>query len=362
MSEPRIVELLRDIKPRRIVIIKPSALGDVVQTLPLLPVLKRKYPEAHIDWVIRSELADLLENHPDLERLLIYHRKGNLSSATQLLRALWNGRYDLALDLQGLLRTGVMTAATRATLRVGMETSREYAHLACHGLLPGTSKQVPAHARYWQIARLLGEESEPQPVQLGVGEQDRKRVDEILAEIPGPFLAIHPGAMWVTKRWPISSFAEVGKRACQQYGLHLVVVGTQGEKGAAEQLCQQVRQACPERIVRNLAGETSLKQLAVVLDRARIVLSNDSGPMHMAAMMGTPVVGIFTCTSAQRSGPGGKQHQLVQAKVPCAASYRKQCPFSGSGHMQCLSAVSVFQVWSAFQRAIEASDKREQVA
>ncbi|MCG6154439.1 lipopolysaccharide heptosyltransferase II [Rubinisphaera margarita] len=358
----RIVNLLNEIEPRRIVIIKPSALGDVVQTMPLLPVLKQRFPGATIDWVIRSELVDLLEGHPLLNRVLIYERKGGFSASIRLLRELRKGRYDLCLDLQGLLRSAVMTAATGATLRVGLQTAREYSHLACHGLLPETERGVPAHARYWRVAEALGETGSPAPVSPGLSEQDRQRVDSLIGGVSGPFLVIHPGAMWETKRWPIPSFAEIGVRALREYGMNLIVVGTRGERNAAEDLCSLVREKRPHQQVLNLAGETSLTQLAEVLRRAALVLSNDSGPMHLAAGVGTPVVGIFTCTSAERSGPAGGQHQLVQAKVPCAASYRKQCPFSGSGHMQCLTAVSVFQVWSAVQQAVTRNQLASNVA
>src|SRR6056297_2148728 len=120
MSDSRIVQLINEIDPARILIIKPSALGDVVQSLPLLPVLRERYPEAKIDWVIRSELADLLAGHPQLHQLRIYHRKGTLADAARLLGQLRGARYDLVFDLQGLLRTGVMTLATRAAVRVGL--------------------------------------------------------------------------------------------------------------------------------------------------------------------------------------------------------------------------------------------------
>ncbi|WP_339742188.1 lipopolysaccharide heptosyltransferase II [uncultured Rubinisphaera sp.] len=362
MSDSRIVKLFNEIDPKRIVIIKPSALGDVVQTLPLLPVLKKRFPNATIDWVIRSELAGLIEGHPDLNQVMIYHRKGTLKDSFQLLKQIWKQHYDLTLDLQGLFRTGLMTAASRSRLRIGLETAREYSQLACHGLLPETDKQVPAHARYWKVAEVLGETGPPPAITLGIDPADRQTVDDLISEIPQPFFVIHPGAMWVTKRWPIASFAEIAARTCKEYGMSLVVVGTAGEQQDAESICQFVRQKCPHQQVLNLAGKTSLKQLALVLHAAEIVLTNDSGPMHLAAGMGTPVVGIFTCTSKERSGPPGDHHQLIQAQVPCAASYRKECPMKGSANMQCMSAVSIFQVWSSMQKAIQKNHLGNRVA
>ena len=144
--------------------------------------------------------------------------------------------------------------------------------------------------------------------------------------------------------------------------MRVVVVGSKGEQTDAEVLSQAVRQVDPGASILNLAGKTTLMQLAVLLEKADVVLTNDSGPMHLAAGLGTPVVGLFTCTSAERSGPAGEQHELVQALVPCAASYRKQCPFTGSGHLHCMQALSIHQVWQAFTRLIEKNRVAQRVA
>ena len=356
MSESPIAQLLNESSARRIAVIKPSALGDVVQTLPLLGVLKKRFPDAEIDWVIRSELANLLEGHPSLSEIIPYYRHGGLRSWMQLLHRLRNRRYDLVFDLQGLLRTGVMTIATEATLRVGLETARECSHWACHGLLPDTGKSVPAHARYWRIAELFNLQNESRNLNLGITVSDQEaasRALEALEGSSGPLMVIHPGAKWETKRWPVSQFAEIAIRTFKKFGMRIAIIGTKGEHNDAELIVAAMKQHVPHAPAINLAGKTSLRELAVILEKADLVLTNDSGPMHLAAAMGTPVVGIFTCTSAERSGPPGNQHQLIQAEVPCAASYRKTCPYTGSGQMQCMRAVSLFQVWTGVQKAIE---------
>ncbi|MCA8982214.1 MAG: lipopolysaccharide heptosyltransferase II [Planctomycetaceae bacterium] len=358
----RLVGLLNEIQPKRIAIIKPSALGDVVQTLPLVGVLKKKYPQAEIDWVIRSELANLLAAEPRLAEIIPYHRKGGWREWMRLLGRLRRRKYDLVFDAQGLLRTAVMTLATGAPLRIGLETARECSHLACHGLLPNTTKSVPAHARYWRLAELLGYEREPRGLNLEIPQSERTSASALLEADSRPLLVIHPGAMWITKRWPVASFAEIASRAIRHFSMRVVVVGSKGEQTDAEVLSQAVRQVDPGASILNLAGKTTLMQLAVLLEKADVVLTNDSGPMHLAAGLGTPVVGLFTCTSAERSGPAGEQHELVQALVPCAASYRKQCPFTGSGHLHCMQALSIHQVWQAFTRLIEKNRVAQRVA
>jgi len=362
MTPTQLVATLNEIQPRRIVIIKPSALGDVVQTLPLVPILRKKYPGAEIDWVIRSEIADLLHAEPDLAEVIPYYRREGWSAWLKLLQTLRRRRYDLAFDLQGLLRSAAMLTATGAGLRVGLQTAREYSHLACHGLLPETSREVPANVRYWRLAELLGLGLEPQQLNLQLSEAARQSVDAFLGKRSQPLLVVHPGAMWETKRWPATSFAEVALRAAERYQMRVAVIGAGGERADADLITNAIQRANPNIDAMNLAGQTSLQELAALLSSASLVLTNDSGPMHLAAGIGTPVVGIFTCTSSVRSGPAGDQHELVQAKVPCAASYRKQCPFSGAGHMQCMSAVSIHQVWTAVERAIAKNQLSHAVA
>ncbi len=362
MTSEQLVRLLNEIQPRRIAIIKPSALGDVVQTMPLVGVLLKKYPGAEIDWVIRSELTNLLEAEPRLTRVIPYHRRGGMAAWFRLLKSLRQRQYDLVLDVQGLLRTAVMTLATGAPVRVGWQTAREGSHLVCHGLLPGTEKTVPAHARSWRLAELLGYPDEPRNLQLHIPEEDRAAALAFLPPASEPVLVIHPGAMWVTKRWPVASFAEIARRAIDVFRMRVVVVGSRGERSAAEQLCRHVQEAIPAASIQNLAGQTTLRQLTVILQHADLVLTNDSGPMHLAAGLGTPVVGLFTCTSTDRSGPAGTQHELVQAPVPCAASYRKQCPFPGGAHMQCHQALSLHLVWQAVIRAVEKHPLRQRAA
>ena len=147
---------LRSIDARRICLIKPSAFGDVVQTLPLLPVLKERFPNAQISWVINSGLRELLEDHPQIDDLISYRRHGTWKDSMRLLRELRQRQFDLVFDLQGLLRTGIMTFATRAKIRVGLESAREGSSAACHITLSDTDRFMPAHLRYWRVAEALG--------------------------------------------------------------------------------------------------------------------------------------------------------------------------------------------------------------
>src|SRR6202451_3503818 len=147
---------LLDVDARRICIIKPSALGDVVQALPLLPVLRERFPAAHISWVISRALSELLEGHPDLDELIVFERRGSWKDWRRLLTQLRTSEFDLVFDLQGLFRTGIMMLATRAPLRVGLETAREGAQWGWHFAVPETGLDVAPHMRYRRVAQALG--------------------------------------------------------------------------------------------------------------------------------------------------------------------------------------------------------------
>jgi ADP-heptose:LPS heptosyltransferase len=351
---------------RRIVVIKPSALGDVVQSLPLARVLQTAWPGAEVHWVINREFESLLVGHPRLAGTIPFQRRGGIGSYLRLLSDLRARRFDLVLDLQGLLRTGVMTRATGAAVRLGLQTAREGSHLACTGLIPGTERAVPAHARYWHVAEWLGLGAEPRGLELAISAQEDDWARGLLRDLPRPVVAVHAGAAWVTKRWPPAQFAQ----ALTGLAGTALLVGSGGELPLAQGVAAGL-EGTGTRVL-NLAGQTSLKQLAALLSRVDGVLSNDSGPMHLAAGLGTPVVGLFTCTSPVQSGPVplgrvpgrsqpvglddlagvGRQHALVATSVACAASYRKECPYAGERRHACFGALEVARVREALTRVL----------
>lgn len=350
---------LRSISAERIGVIKPSALGDVVQTLPLLPVLRERFPSASISWVISRPLAAILEDHPCLDDVIPFDRRGGWRHWLTLRRELRNRRFDLVFDLQGLLRTGLMTWATRAKYRVGLETAREGSHLACHLTLPDTSRHVPAAVRYWRVAEEIGMGERRRETIVNISAEDRATVNRILRPVGRNFLAVHAGAQWVTKRWPPGRFAYVAAKATRYFGLPTVIVGGPGEECIAAEVEHHLRRFLPAHGVLNLAGRTTLKQLAVVLQFAQTLVCNDSGPMHLAAGLGTPVVGVFTCTNPLRSGPIGNRHQLVSTQLDCAGSYCKRCPFAGARHMACHEELHADRVWHGLVQVLQDGNVRK---
>lgn len=337
----------------RIVLIKPSALGDVAQSLPLLPALRRRFPHARIAWVIQSGLDGLVTSHPDLDEVLPFRRQGTWRDWARLLAKLSSSRFDLAIDLQGLLRTGVMTAATRAPIRLGLETAREGSRWTLTHVVPRTSRDVPAWERYLRVLDALDADRAAAQTKIAFSSHDEARATQQTRDLPRPLIAVHPGARWETKRWPTTKFADVLKRAIAEWNAGVVILGGAGEREDAHALANRLAELGAASAVRDLAGQTTLKQLAAVLQRVDAVVSNDSGPMHLAAGLGKPTLGIFTCTDPVRSGPAGDRHEVVSTSVACRGSYRKRCPHSGEHRLACFRELDAARVWAALQRLLE---------
>lgn len=336
---------LDQLQPRRVCLVKPSALGDVVQTLPVLTALRRRWPDAHLAWVVNDSFAPLLHAHPDLDEVIAFPRRarglelvGDLFGLAGRLRG-----FDLTLDLQGLFRSAALTWLTGARRRVGFRHAREGASLAYTDRLDTPVKQMPAVLANWTVAQALGCNGPPPAARIGLTPAHQAETLRLLAGLPRPIVAIHPGASWVTKRWPAEHFAELARRAQQDRGAGIVLVGGPGEEPITAAVAAGLSGDCVD-----LAGRTGLLQLAAVLRAADVMLSNDSGPMHLAAAVGTRVVAPFTCTSPLRAGPHGPGHHTVATQVACAASYLRQC-----GSMTCMSELTPDRLWPALRLALE---------
>jgi len=342
------------LQPARVCVIKPSALGDIVQSLPVLSALRARWPEAHLAWVINRGLAGIFDGQPELNQVIPFDRSarglGRIAAMTRLARTLRDGRFDLAIDLQGLLRSGLMTLATRAPRRVGFADAREGAALAYTDRVPVPTRQQSTVDINLLVAQSLGCQGPVPPVRLGIGAGEAAWAEQMLQGLPRPILAIHPGAQWETKRWPAESFAELARRAHAECGAGVVLLGGPGDAQVAQHVAQNL--AGP-RV--NLAGRTSLLELAAISSAADVFLSGDTGPMHLAAAVGTRVVAVFTCTSPARARPYGPDNRVVATRVSCAASYLKTCSTK-----HCMLELSPGRVWPSLAAALGEAVARRQ--
>ncbi|GAB4483501.1 MAG: lipopolysaccharide heptosyltransferase I [Thermodesulfovibrionales bacterium] len=308
---------------RKILIIKPSSLGDIVHSLPFLNAVKACIPKAEIHWVVSRGLEGLLEGHPMIDRLIVINKdtwkkiskaRSTLKEAAGLFRMLRNERYDLVIDLQGLLRSGLIAMATRAPERIGFSEAREGSRLFYTRRVRG-GRDVHAVDRCLKMAEAIGCEPGPPLFPFPLLHSDLSRVRGMMQDL-GEYAVIVPGARWETKIWPAENFGAVAA------GLDFksIVIGS----AADAEIAAKVVSASGGKAV-SMAGSTNLAELIELMRGAKLVISNDSGPMHIAAGFSVPVAAVFGPTSPDRTGPYGDVHIVLQSGRDCVPCFRRTC-------------------------------------
>jgi lipopolysaccharide heptosyltransferase I len=350
----------------RILLIKPTALGDVVHTLPVLVKLRQRYPEARIDWLVTPENAELVRCHPALTDVVLFDRRawrrGRLRAAGgtfAMLRRLRAARYDLAIDLHGQLRSGLFSLASGAAVRIGYDRprrepgasahgwagAREFSWLASTHRMPIRELEVHAIDRYLWLGELLGFDDSPLDHTLHLPPEAEAAAAGLLQPLGDtPIAVLAPGTLWETKHWRPEGFAEVARRL-SAHGTAVVITGTAEDQARAA----IIKAAAPAAL--DLCGRTSPAELGAILRRARVAVTNDSGSMHLAVAAGTPVVAVFGPTDPVRVGPYGQMERVVMAGVPCSPCFLRrlaQCPHD---HV-CMETVTPEMVWRQVEQVL----------
>jgi lipopolysaccharide heptosyltransferase I len=348
---------LYDCDARRIALIKPSALGDIVHSLPVLTALRHRFPHAHITWIVNRGYEPLLRGHRDLDETLPFDRGARhdgsgraLLSYGRFLADLRRRRFDFVIDLQGLLRSALMVAATGAARRVGLSSAREGAAWSYTDVVTVTDyDNLHAVDRYWRMAEAFGVGDLPKHFYVPVPDDVRRWADEMLRDCPRPWLGLGVGSRWPTKRWVPEHFAELARRAQGRFGGTALFLGGGDETALAGAV--RARLAGPAR---DLTGRTTLPQLAAVLERVDVLLANDTGPLHLAAALGRPVVAPYTCTSVRQTGPYGAFGGAVETKVWCQGSRLRSC-----GRMECMAELTPDRLWPHLHEILQTWQRRQ---
>jgi len=297
--------------PRSIVIVKLSAIGDVLHGVPAAVALKRAFPAARIGWAVEGRAADVLAGHPAIDHLFRLPR-GWLKSPRavgDLRRQLRSFSPDVAIDMQGLLKSGVATWLSGARVRIGAAkpVSREHAWLAyTHAVRPTATHVVD---RNCDLLAPLGVQVARPTFDIAHWPVSRLRVHQWLAtlRLPRPPIILNPGAGWASKLWPVERFAATARGLHRRHGQPVVVVwGGAAERAAAERIAADSFGAAI------VAPDTSLQDLGELCRQAALFISSDTGPLHLAAAVGTPCVGLFGPVPATRNGPYGPGHVCVE--------------------------------------------------
>jgi len=352
--------------PARILVRGVNWLGDAVMTTPALLRLREHFPAAHITIFTPDKLKDLWGHHPAINQTLAV--EGN-AKAWVTGRVLRTQKFDLALVLPNSPRSALEVFFAGIPQRIGLarpwrnffltravaprpgavkmqkRTAADIKRLIAVG---GSRTSYPASAHqsqeYLHLVAALGANPEPLLPQLVVKPEEVEAAKKKFCPETGssPVFGLNPGAEYgPAKRWPAERFIAAAKEIQQQTGCAWLIFGGRGDVELAERIAGEIGSA-------NLAGKTSLRELMALFKLCRVLLTNDTGPMHVAAALGTPVVVPFGSTSPELTGPVGANHQIIKADVPCSPCFLRECPID----FRCMNGIGTRQVVAAVLQAV----------
>jgi len=337
----------------RILIVLLGAIGDVVRGLPLAMRLRRGWPEARVLWAVEPASAPIVQGHPAVDEVVVFRRGEGAGALAPFLREVRALRADVALDLQRHFKSGLTTLASGAPRRIAFHwrDSREGNWFFSNEHIGPVERYSSKLHHYLRFADRLGVPQAPVEFGLGVSAEEKAHVQQLLEGVARPYAVFFVGASGPAKRWLPEPIAAVC-RGLRERGLGVVLAGAGDEAELAERAI-----AAGAGDVVNLAGRTSLRDVVGLAAGARLAVSGDSGPMHIAAAVGTPVVGLFGATHPGRSAPYGFAQYVVRGAAPCAPCYLKHCPIG----QLCMQSITPAAVLDKIDAALDTVDTMDRV-
>jgi predicted lipopolysaccharide heptosyltransferase III len=335
---------------RKILLSRLRFIGDVVLTTPIIRAMRAAYPEAHIAYLAERKAVSLLQHNPYLNELIPYDIEKNIFSQILFYRRLHTSRYDLVIDFFGNPRTALLTYATGARVRLGLDErtrSRLYTLRVKDDRRPKTAIQF-----YFQFLQALGVKPTSTRTEIFLTEDERREARTYLQwngiDVDRPIVVIHSAASWPAKVWPSDRFAQLADHIIARLGAQVIL--HQGPKD--HQIVSEVSRRCTGTV--KVLDILPLRQLAAILSHASVCVANDSGPMHIAAAVGTKTIGIF--------GPGEENiwfpydpsdgHVALRKDVWCHPCHLDFCDKRGDEYMKCMSLLEVRDVFRAVEERL----------
>jgi ADP-heptose:LPS heptosyltransferase len=314
--------------PRRVLIVLLGAIGDVVRALPLLGRMRRAWPEAHIAWAVEPKSRPILEHHPWLDEIILYDRTRVPLSFPRYLQRVRAGGFDLVVDLQRHLKSGITSLVSGAPDRLGFNASntKEFNHLFSTRTIAPQPPMKLKLMQYQAFGDALGLVTAPIEFGLSPTDEEAARVRELLHGAPRPLMGVILGSSWPSRIY----FPELTARAIKiltaasngAAPLFPVLLGAPAEASlAADVMCH-----LGGTPALNLAGKTGLRDLIALFGECAVAFGPDSGPMHIAAAVGCPIVSLWGSTAPQRSAPWGFDQYAITGAIPCHPCYLRKCP------------------------------------
>jgi lipopolysaccharide heptosyltransferase I len=336
---------------KKILIIKPSALGDIVQAMPAVCCLAQSFPDAQIDWFLRPEYAVLIENHPCIHNIVIFDRRklgkwwykpSAFAELIRLVRQLRREKYDIVFDFQGRFRSAIFGWFSGCKQKIGMSETQEFTGIFYTQKIKQSDSSIHLVDYFIDMACAAGAKRgkvefrlKPQPQAV----DEMRKVLTLNHVNVNNYAVFVPAAMVETKRWPLENFAELADKVYKKYQCSIVGIGTESEKTITQELATLA--GVP---VINLAGKTNIRQLIALLAGSKIVIGNDTGPSHIAAALGVPMVLIFGFTNPSRVGPYGRPQTVAAIDADKRGSEVEST--NPAHHIKNITVESVFRIIS----------------
>jgi lipopolysaccharide heptosyltransferase I len=331
-------------------------MGDLVHTLPAVSALRRRFPDARIDWLVETRHREVLLDNPDVNRLIevdtLGWRRRLFSPRTwrdirESIGRIRESRYDFVLDLQGTIKSAVSAYLARSDRRIGFGADHlreRVAALLYTERVAANGRGSHVIDRHLGLLRALDIETGERRFPISFFPAEEAAAESELARMNlREYVLLNPGGSWVTKRWSPERFGGLSAAIEREFALPSLVAWGPGEDGMAREVVEASRGAA------RLAPRTSLRELVPYIRKARLFISGDSGPLHLASACGVPVVGIFGPTDPARNGPFGEGDEVVWKEVACSPCYKQRCP--GYGNV-CLTAIEVEDVLGAVRKRL----------
>ncbi|MBI4471020.1 MAG: glycosyltransferase family 9 protein [Acidobacteria bacterium] len=351
------IDALRSAKPSRFLVVKFSSLGDIVHCLPSVAQLRSAFPDAEIDWLIERKNKRVVEiSGLDVRLIPIdtyqWRNSPGIGSAKEIAEFVWALRtdgYDCAIDFQGLLKSAFFAYLSGAPIRIGWE--RDFLKESVSRFFYTevvTPRRIHIIDQQMELLKPLGiDPIWETEVPLRAPESARRSVDQKLKGLKD-YVVINPGGNWPTKCWDPARYGALAERLMKD-GLPVAVTWGPGE----EEMVQKLTRAAGDGL-RQIP--TTLEELVALCEKARLFVGGDTGPMHFAAAVGTPIVSIFGPTSSDRNGPFRREDIVVERRLPCRPCYeRDKCPLE---HLQCMVDITVDHVYEAVKKRLSLADAR----
>jgi len=344
---------------KRILIIKPSSLGDIANAMAVVPQLRLLFPDSTLEWLANEEYAGLVE-HAGVDRVVTFDRGSwrrmsgvaqGVRSFTRLCWFLRKRQYDIVLELQGLLRSGWFAWVTRAPVRIGFADARECSSFFYTERVIISNPETHAVDRYLATLKKLGDVQTPGYWRWSGLDECTRQLHERLESRKGDYFVLVPGTRWEIKKWPEPAHARLAAELHRRYGSTVYISGTRDEKALVESVASDAcQQFGAEAGIVPLAGVLNLKELAVFCRDSRMVIAGDTGPMHLTVATGGCVLALMGPTLRHQHGPYNQPDNVLSVDMPCVPCRKKHCH---DGSTPCMSKITVEMVLGTIETLLD---------